>query len=61
MQDRTSQKSTERTFALFAENPDGNLTFEDFKRAARETGDQSSEEELKNYKEMTQIKIVLII
>ena len=47
MQDRTSQKSTERTFALFAENPDGNLTFEDFKRAARETGDQSSEEELK--------------
>ena len=47
LQDRTSQKSTERTFALFAENPDGNLTFEDFKRASRETGDQSSEEELK--------------
>ena len=47
LQDRTSQKSTERTFALFAENPDGNLTFEDFKRAARETGDETSEEDLK--------------
>ena len=47
LQDRTSQKSIERTFVLFPENPDGNLTFEDFKRAARETGDETSEEELK--------------
>ena len=47
LQDRMSQKSTERTFALFAENPDGNFTFEDFKRVAKETGDNSSEEELK--------------
>ena len=47
LQDRTSQKSTERTFALFAENPEGNLTFEDFKRVARENGDETSEEELK--------------
>ena len=34
LQDRMSQKSTERTFALFAENPNGNFTFEDFKRVA---------------------------
>ena len=47
LQDRMSQKSTERTFALFAENPDGNFTFEDFKRVAKETGDETSEEELK--------------
>ena len=47
LQDRMSQKSTERTFALFAENPDGNFTFEDFKRVAKETGDNTSEEELK--------------
>ena len=47
LQDRMSQKSTERTFALFAENPNGNFTFEDFKRVAKETGDNSSEEDLK--------------
>ena len=47
LQDRSSQKSTERTYALFAENPDGNFTFEDFKRVARESGDNSSDEELK--------------
>ena len=47
LQDRLSQKSTERTYALFAENPDGNFTFEDFKRVAKETGDNTSEEELK--------------
>ena len=47
LQDRLSQKSTERTFALFAENPDGNFTFEDFKRVAKETGDNTSDEELK--------------
>ena len=47
LQDRNSQKSTERTYALFAENPDGNFTFEDFKRVARESGDNSSEEDLK--------------
>ena len=47
LQDRSSQKSTERTYALFAENPDGNFTFEDFKRVAKESGDNSSDEELK--------------
>ena len=47
LQDRNSQKSTERTYALFAENPEGNFTFEDFKRVARETGDNTSEEDLK--------------
>ena len=47
LQDRNSQKSTERTYALFAENPEANFTFEDFKRVARETGDNTSEEDLK--------------
>ena len=47
LQDRNSQKSTERTFALFAENPEGNFTFEDFKRVAKECGDNTSDEELK--------------
>ena len=43
LQDRNSQKSTERTYALFAENFDENFTFEAFKRVASETGDNSSE------------------
>ena len=47
LQDRMSQKSTERTFALFAENPNGNFTFEDFKRVAKETGDNTNDEDLK--------------
>ncbi len=47
LQDRMSQKSTERTFALFAENPKGNFTFEDFKRVAKETGDNTNDEDLK--------------
>ena len=45
--DRNTQKSTERTYALFAENPNGNMTFEDFKRIAKETGDNTSEDELR--------------
>ncbi len=47
LQDRMSQKSTERTFALFTENPNGNFTFEDFKRVAKETGDNTNDEDLK--------------
>ena len=47
LQDRNSQKSTERTYSLFTENPNGNMTFEDFKRIAKETGDNSPDDELK--------------
>ena len=47
LQDRTSQKSTERTYSLFAQNPEGNMNFEDFKKIARETGDDTSDEDLK--------------
>ena len=47
LQDRNSQKSTERTYSLFAENPNGNMTFEDFKRIAKEAGDNSPDDELK--------------
>ena len=32
LQDRMSQKSTERTYSLFAQNPEANMNFEDFKK-----------------------------
>ena len=47
LQDRMSQKSTERTYSLFAQNPEANMNFEDFKKIARETGDNTSDEDLK--------------
>ena len=47
LQDKNSQKNTERYYALFAANPDGNMTFEDFVKIARETGDNAPEDELK--------------
>ena len=47
LQDRGSQKSTERIYGLFVEDPQSNLTFDSLKRVAREVGDSSSEEENK--------------
>ena len=47
LQDRGSQKSTERTYGLFVEDPQANLTYDSLKRVAREVGDNSSEEEIK--------------
>ena len=47
LQDRTSQKSTERSYSLFAQNHEGNMNLEDFIKLARETGDNSSDEDLK--------------
>ena len=47
LQDKNSQKNTERYYALFASNPNGNMTFEDFVKVARETGDNAPEDELK--------------
>ena len=47
LQDRGSQKSTERTYGLFVEAPQANLTYDSLKRVAREVGDNSSEEEIK--------------
>ena len=47
LQDRGSQKSTERTYGLFVEDPQANLTYDSLKRVAREIGDNASEEEIK--------------
>ena len=47
LQDRGSQKSTERTYGLFVEDPQSFLTYDSLKRVAREVGDNSSEEEIK--------------
>ena len=47
LQDRGSQKSTERTYGLFVEDPQSNLTLDLLKRVAKESGDNASEEEIK--------------
>ena len=47
LQDRESQKSTERVFDLFVEDPKGTITFEVLKKVATETGDDSTDEDLR--------------
>ena len=47
LQDRESQKATERVFDLFVEDPKGTLTYEVLKKVAVETGDNSSDEDLR--------------
>ena len=46
LQDRESQKSTERVFELFVDDPNGTITFDVLKKVAAETGDSSSDEDL---------------
>ena len=46
LQDRDSQKATERVFDLFVEDPKGTITFEVLKKVAAETGDNTSDEDL---------------
>ena len=46
LQDRESQKATERVFDLFVEDPKGTVTFEVLKKVAAETGDNTSDEDL---------------
>ena len=46
LQDRESQKATERVFDLFVEDPKGTITFEVLKKVAVETGDNTSDEDL---------------
>ena len=46
LQDRESEKATERVFDLFVEDPKGTVTFEVLKKVAVETGDNTSDEEL---------------
>ena len=47
LQDRESQKATERVYELFVEDPKGTLTYEVLKKVAVETGDNTSDEDLK--------------
>ena len=47
LQDRESQKATERVYDLFVEDPKGTLTYEVLKKVAIETGDNTSDEDLK--------------
>jgi Ca2+-binding EF-hand superfamily protein len=47
LQDRESQKATERVFDLFVEDPKGTLTYEVLKKVAVETGDNASDEDLR--------------
>ena len=47
LQDRGSQKSTERSYELFLDDPNGNMTLNSLKRVAKEAGDEASDEELK--------------
>ena len=47
LQDRESQKATERVFQLFTEDPKGTVNFEVIKKVAEITGDNTSEEDLK--------------
>ena len=47
LQDRGSQKTTERTYELFVDDPSGTLTYDALKKVSQEVGDNTSEEELK--------------
>ena len=47
LQDRESQKATERVYDLFVEDPKGSLTYEVLKKVAVETGDNASDEDLR--------------
>ncbi len=46
LQDRESQKSTERVYELFVEDPNGTLNYEVLKKVANQVGDQTSDEDL---------------
>ena len=47
LQDRESQRATERVYELFVEDPKGTLTYEVLKKVAVETGDNASDEDLR--------------
>ena len=46
LQDRESQKSTERVYELFVEDPNGTLNYEVLKKVANQVGDQTPDEDL---------------
>ena len=47
LQDRDSQKATERVFDLFTEDPKGTVTYEVLKKVHRDIGEEASEDDLK--------------
>ena len=46
LQDRESQRSTERVYELFVEDPNGTLNFETLKKVAQKIGDKTPDEDL---------------
>ena len=44
--DRESQKATERVYELFVPDPNGTLNYEALKKVAKETGDETPDEDL---------------
>ena len=46
LQDRGSQKATQRVYELLVPDPNGTLNFETLKKAAQEIGDKTPEEDL---------------
>ena len=46
LQDRDSQRATERVYELFVEDPKGTLNFNTLKKVANEIGDETSDEDL---------------
>ena len=47
LQDRESEKATERVFDLFVEDPKGTVTYEVLKKVHQDIGEDASEEDLK--------------
>ena len=47
LQDRDSQKATERVFDLFTEDPKGTVTYEVLKKVHQEIGEDASEDDLR--------------
>ena len=47
LQDRESQKATERVFDLFVEDPKGTVTFEVPKKVHQEIGENASDDDIK--------------
>ena len=46
LQDRDSQRSTERVYELFVKDPNGTLNYEVLKKVANEIGDETPDEDL---------------
>ena len=46
LQDRESQRSTERVYELFVEDPKGTLNYQVLKKVANEIGDETPDEDL---------------